>query len=46
MLSTAAPKEEERKAVGRGRRMHNEIHNVFFTYKCVLFHRTRKFFAS
>jgi hypothetical protein len=44
MLSTAAPTEEARKAIGG--KMHNEIHNVFFAQKRVLFHRIGKFFAS
>jgi hypothetical protein len=44
MISTAAPTEEARKAMAG--EMHNEIHNVFFIQKCVLFHRMGKFFAS
>jgi hypothetical protein len=43
MISTAAPTEEARKATAG--KMHDEIH-VFFTQKCVLFHRMGKFFAS
>jgi len=43
MISTAAPMEEARKAMAG--KMHDEIHNVFFTQKCILFHRMGKFFA-